>query len=117
MNICGRSVVRMLNRKAVKPANLLVICDSIDHPPCLLRPKFGGSANGHNGVRSVITALGNNGDFHRLRLGVGRSPDIPDYVLGPLSAEELEFWSPTGLGSKVVWREVTRIVQESFESR
>ncbi|EJF65461.1 peptidyl-tRNA hydrolase [Dichomitus squalens] len=117
MNISGRPVVDMLRKTAINPASLIVIHDSLDHKPCVVSPKFGGSANGHNGVRSIVAALGNNPDFHRLRLGIGRGrlsgADITDYVLGPLSAQEREFWSANGPGPDVVWRELARIVEKT----
>lgn len=126
MNISGRPVVQMLRQTAIKPANMIVIHDSLDHKPCALSPKFGGSAGGHNGVRSIIAALGNDVDFHRLRLGIGRGGpggggggiDVADFVLGPLSAREREFWSaPTGPGSDLVWNEMTRILKKAAAAR
>lgn len=126
MNISGRPVVQMLRQTAIKPANMIVIHDSLDHKPCALSPKFGGSAGGHNGVRSIIAALGNDVDFHRLRLGIGRGGpggggggiDVADFVLGPLSAREREFWSATtGPGSDLVWNEMTRILKKAAAAR
>ena len=43
--------------------------------PGVLRLKTGGGDNGHNGLKSVRGSLGNNGDFHRLRIGVGHPGD------------------------------------------
>ena len=127
MNISGRPVVQMLRQSSIKPANMIVVHDSLDHKPCALSPKFGGSAGGHNGVRSIIAALGNDSDFHRLRLGIGRGGpggsgggggiDVADFVLGPLSAREREFWSATGPGSDLVWSELTRILKKAAAGR
>ena len=60
----------------------------------------------------VIAALGNNQDFHRLRVGIGRgeSADVAGYVLGALSAEEREFWSVDGRGSVVVLDALKKIM-------
>ncbi|RPD57580.1 peptidyl-tRNA hydrolase [Lentinus tigrinus ALCF2SS1-7] len=117
MNISGRPTVQMLRKTAVNPANMVVIHDSVSHKPFTISPKFGGSAGGHNGVRDIIAALGNNPDFHRLRLGVGRGAgDLADYVLGPLSTQERQHWSVTGPGSEHVWRELTRIIQKSLKT-
>lgn len=116
MNISGPQVVQKLRKTAVNPANMIVIVDSLDHKPCTLSPKFGGSHNGHNGVRSVTAALGNNPDFHRLRLGIGRNALPSEYVLGPLSAQELQYWNVTGPGSEAIWKELTRIVEKSLHS-
>ncbi|KAI1795731.1 peptidyl-tRNA hydrolase [Ganoderma leucocontextum] len=125
MNISGRPVVQMLRKTAINPANMIVIHDSLDHKPCALSPKFGGSANGHNGVRSIMAALGNDPDFHRLRLGIGRGGpsgggggiDVANFVLGPLSAREREFWSATGSGPDLVWNELTRILKKAAAAR
>ncbi|KAI0675347.1 peptidyl-tRNA hydrolase [Trametes maxima] len=117
MNISGRPIVHMLRNTAIAPTNLIVVHDSLEHKPCALSPKFGGSANGHNGVRSVIAALGGESDFHRLRAGIGRDGDPAAYVLGPLSPVERRFWGATGHGSDLVWRELTRIIEKSLKSR
>ncbi|PIL35810.1 hypothetical protein GSI_01470 [Ganoderma sinense ZZ0214-1] len=125
MNISGRPVVQMLRQSAIKPTNMIVLHDSLDHKPCALSPKFGGSAGGHNGVRSIIAALGNDSDFHRLRLGIGRGGpggggggiDVADFVLGPLSSRERQFWSATGPGSDLVWNELTRILRKAAAAR
>ncbi|KAI8992977.1 peptidyl-tRNA hydrolase [Trametes punicea] len=117
MNISGRPVVQMLRETAVNPTNMIVIHDSLDHKPCTLSLKCGGSANGHNGVRSVIAALGGHLDFYRLRIGIGRDGDPANYVLGPLSPQERQFWSSSGSGSDMVWRELLSIVEKSNGSR
>jgi PTH1 family peptidyl-tRNA hydrolase len=55
-----------------------------------MRVKLGGGDNGHNGVRSLRAALG-SGDFHRVRIGIGRPPgrqDVADFVLSNYSAAE-----------------------------
>ena len=117
MNISGRPVVQTLRTTAVNPAKMIVIHDSLDHKPCKISPKFGGSANGHNGVRSVVTALGNVPDFHRLRLGIGSGEDVSRYVLGRLSKEEQEYWSVTGPGSEGVWKAIVKIIQKSLTTR
>ncbi|KAI0745951.1 peptidyl-tRNA hydrolase [Earliella scabrosa] len=117
MNLSGEPVVKMLRKTAVNPANMILVVDDLDRKPCTTSPKFGGSPNGHNGVRSVIAALGNEKNFHRLRLGIGRDDTDPsEYVLGPLSIQELEHWSVTGPGSEAVWKELTRIVQKSLKT-
>lgn len=117
MNISGKPVAQMLRATAVNATNLIVVHDSLEHKPCTISPKFGGSANGHNGVRNVIAALGGDMDFPRLRIGIGRDGDPANYVLGPLSPQERQFWGPGGSGSDLVWRELTRIIEKSLKSR
>jgi len=110
MNISGRSIVKVMNETVALTQNMVVIHDSLDHEPYTISPKFGGSANGHNGVRSVIAALGGNNKFHRLRIGIGRDEsDAAEYVLQPLRRQENRYWGPEGEGSDLVVREILRI--------
>ncbi|KAF9807097.1 hypothetical protein IEO21_08387 [Rhodonia placenta] len=114
MNISGKPVADAMRFLSVSPSETIVIHDSLSHKPMSMSPKFGGSANGHNGVRSIVSALGNNMDFHRLRAGIGRDEsDAARYVLGPLSPAEREFWGPNGAGIELVWRGLTKIVTGS----
>ncbi|KZT10764.1 peptidyl-tRNA hydrolase [Laetiporus sulphureus 93-53] len=110
MNISGKPVAEALHTLSISPSETIVIHDYLDHRPMSVSPKSGGSAGGHNGIRSIIAALGNNMDFYRLRIGIGRDDTDPaDYVLSPLSTAELEFWGPDGQGIDLVWKEVTKI--------
>lgn len=110
MNISGLPlslVFRKMNAHA--PTSLVVLHDSIEHKPTALSLKFGGSANGHNGVRSLITALGTK-DFFRLRLGVGKpESNVADYVLDRLPNFERQFWAPNSPGLELVWEQIERI--------
>jgi PTH1 family peptidyl-tRNA hydrolase len=90
MNESGRSVRSALDYYKVDSSNLLVIHDDIDLPFGRLRLQVGGGTGGHNGVRSVETALGAR-EFSRLKVGVGRPPgsqDPADYVLRRFSKKE-----------------------------
>ncbi len=100
MNECGPEIAKAANKNGLEPNEILVIHDDIDLPPGEWKYKAGGSAGGHNGLRSLITALGSD-DFHRLRIGVGRpfphKPTTPaeeevvsEYVLSPVSEVERE---------------------------
>ncbi|KAJ7761111.1 peptidyl-tRNA hydrolase [Mycena metata] len=92
MNVSGPSIAAACRKRGLSPDMLITttrVSSSI---------RRGGSANGHNGIKSVIGALGSQ-DFHRLRVGVGRhnSMDLSDYVLGRLSSHERQFWSGDGV--------------------
>ncbi len=50
---------------------MLIAHDELDIPPGTARFKQGGGHGGHNGLRDIVPALGNNKDFHRLRIGIG----------------------------------------------
>ncbi|KAJ7774481.1 peptidyl-tRNA hydrolase [Mycena maculata] len=98
MNISGPSIAAACRKRGLRPDMLVLISDSTDHEPCRLNYRFGGSARGHNGIKSVISAIGTQ-DFHRVRAGVGRHPsmDLAEYVLGRLTSHERQFWSGDGV--------------------
>jgi PTH1 family peptidyl-tRNA hydrolase len=90
VNESGRAARYLLDRYRVGPERLLVIYDDMDLPPGRLRLKAGGGPGGHNGMKSMVSAVGDRG-FPRLRIGVGRPEsggDDVDYVLGPPSEAE-----------------------------
>ncbi len=67
--------------------DLIVVHDDLDLPPGDVRVKVGGGAGGHNGLRSIISRLGNG--FVRVRVGIGRPPagmGVTDYVLGGMDS-------------------------------
>lgn len=90
MNVCGPAVAALLAYHKAAPADLLLIHDDLDLAFARLRLHQGRGHGGHNGVRSVIAALGTR-DFWRLKLGIGRPPGRMDpikYVLGRFTAEQ-----------------------------
>lgn len=90
MNVCGPAVAALLAYHKVQPDDLLLIHDDMDLAFTRWRLQQGRGAGGHNGVRSVIAALGGPG-FWRLKLGIGRPPgrmDPVNFVLGRFTAEE-----------------------------
>ncbi|KAF8444778.1 peptidyl-tRNA hydrolase [Boletus edulis BED1] len=108
MNITGPAVASALRHTTRSPGTMIVIHDSLQHKPKTLSVKFGGSANGHNGVRSVIAALGGDPNFYRFRIGIGRDGDTASYVLGRLSAEECAHWDVGG-GLDMICKELSRV--------
>jgi PTH1 family peptidyl-tRNA hydrolase len=111
MNISGPPVSMVLQKTVRAPTSLIVLHDSIENKPTTVTFKFGGSANGHNGVRSLIAALGTK-DFFRLRLGVGRPKhNVGDYVLARLPNFERQFWAADGPGLDLVWDQILKIAQ------
>ena len=69
MNLSGPSVKGLLERYGLSPDRVLLVYDELDLPWGELRIKPKGSAAGHNGVKSVIGALGTN-EFPRIRIGI-----------------------------------------------
>src|SRR5882672_12819353 len=91
MNESGPVVAKALRRVEAGPADLILVYDDIDLPLGTVRLRMKGSHGGHNGVRSVIEALGTQ-EIRRVKVGVGRpnsKDDVPDHVLAPFEREEL----------------------------
>ncbi|THH13163.1 hypothetical protein EW146_g7024 [Bondarzewia mesenterica] len=116
MNITGPPTAEALRKTVRSPSSLIVIHDSLEHQPASLSPKFGGSASGHNGIRSVISAVGTR-DFHRLRIGIGRSTYVASYVLGRLNSHERQYWSQNGEGIDKVWEQIEKIAMQNGVAR
>jgi PTH1 family peptidyl-tRNA hydrolase len=90
MNRSGAAVGPILRKTRLTPADLLLVFDDTALGWGRMRVRARGSAGGHNGVQSVLEALG-DGAFGRIRVGIGTKPDmvsLSDHVLGPFSAEE-----------------------------
>jgi PTH1 family peptidyl-tRNA hydrolase len=91
MNVCGPVVSGVLHRLGAAPADVILVYDDIDLPLGTVRVRLKGSHGGHNGVRSVIEALGTS-DIRRVKVGIGR-PDaraeVPDHVLSPFEPDEM----------------------------
>ncbi len=90
MNLSGKSLLAAAGYYRLPPQNVIVLCDDVALAPGVLRVRKEGSAGGHNGLKSIITFLGEG--FARVRIGVGNKPhpdyDMADWVIGrPLAAE------------------------------
>ena len=90
MNLSGTAVAAAARFYGLEPADVLIVHDEIDLELGDVRAKMGGGLAGHNGLRSVRSALG-TADFPRVRVGVGR-PDrgerrpVADWLLQPFDA-------------------------------
>jgi peptidyl-tRNA hydrolase, PTH1 family len=73
MNESGRQVGPLAKFYSVPPGDVVIIHDELDIDFGKIRLKFGGGVAGHNGLRSVASALRTN-DFARVRIGIGRPP-------------------------------------------
>ena len=81
MNLSGDSVAPVVRYHNATPADLLVVSDDIDLPVGRIRIRVGGSAGGHNGLKSIIERVGTPA-FTRLRVGVGRDTHDRSEVIG-----------------------------------
>jgi PTH1 family peptidyl-tRNA hydrolase len=93
MNLSGLSVRELVEKHEVVPeADLIVIQDELDFPLGTLRIHTRRSSAGHNGIESIIDALGTN-DFLRIRIGVAPEHKVEDgqrYLLAPMRKADLK---------------------------
>ena len=85
MNLSGNAVGQAARFYKIPADHVLVVSDEVSLPPGKLRIRTKGSAGGHNGLKSIIAALGTDAS-PRIRVGVGAPPhpdyDMADWVLG-----------------------------------
>ena len=93
MNLSGEAVGEAARFYKIPPDHVLVVSDEVSLPLGKLRVRQKGSAGGHNGLKSIIAALGSDG-FPRVRIGVGAPPhpeyDMADWVLSVFRNQDLE---------------------------
>lgn len=89
MNLSGVAVRGLLQFYKIDAADMLVVVDDVNLELGRLRTRAAGSAGGHNGLKSIIEALGSD-EFARLRVGVGRGDarDLADHVLAKFDPAE-----------------------------
>ena len=90
VNDSGRAITSLLGRYRASAADLLVVYDDMSLSPGQLRVRPRGSSGGHNGIKSIIGAIGTQ-EFARVRVGIGHPPaglDDVQYVLGRMPPEE-----------------------------
>ena len=92
MNLSGVAVRMLLEKYECDPAEMIVLTDEVDLPWGMLRIRERGSAGTHNGLKSIVSALG-GGEFIRVRLGIKPEKiwgELRDYVLSKLSRADRE---------------------------
>lgn len=84
MNNSGEAVAKVASYYKVEPKDIIIVCDDTYLLTGVARVRFGGQAGGHNGLKSVISHLGE--DFWRFRLGIGDNGTVPleNYVLAKI---------------------------------
>lgn len=128
MNLSGESVREAFHFYKLEIEDVLVVCDDVALPFGQMRIRGKGSAGGHNGLASVIGALGSL-EIPRLRIGVGDRPDggnLKNWVLGHFSknenedmpklldkaAEAVSIWLNEGIGRAMNFANVRPKVEE-----
>jgi PTH1 family peptidyl-tRNA hydrolase len=71
VNLSGEAIGRLMRKYSIRVNDLIVIYDDLDLPLGKLRLRPSGSAGGHKGINSIISALGSE-DFPRIKVGIGR---------------------------------------------
>ena len=93
MNESGRAAASLVKRfKLTDPERIIVVHDELDLEPGVVRVKAGGGLAGHNGLRSITSALSTQ-DYLRIRIGVGKPSSAArgaDHVLSRIPARERE---------------------------
>jgi PTH1 family peptidyl-tRNA hydrolase len=97
MNLSGLSVAALIQEFEISPEDIIVLYDELALPLGTIRIRERGSANGHNGVKSISGVLGTE-EWLRIRIGVGK-PALADgreiksggkeYLLSPMRKQEL----------------------------
>lgn len=96
MNVTGPPVKGLLRDLSLTPESLILIHDDLDLEPGRLRIKQNGGHGGHNGIKSIVQAIGTS-QFVRVKIGIGRpipSVDSADYVLAPVTADDMAVIDP-----------------------
>ena len=112
MNKSGEAVAEVARFYKIPLERIVIISDDIDLPPGKVRFRDEGGHGGHNGLRSIMESLG-NGNFHRIRFGVGRPTDkdnVVGHVLGRWSEAEKKL---TKSAFNLALKEIERFLETS----
>ncbi|XP_068726639.1 probable peptidyl-tRNA hydrolase [Montipora capricornis] len=116
MNINGKSIVKAVTMFNVEPSNIILAHDDLDRPLGKFSIKHGGSAGGHNGVKSAISSLKSD-VMKRVRIGIGRPDnkhDVTEYVLSKFDSSEIPVMRDTVVRCcEVLINEVNSIMDQT----
>ena len=93
MNLSGNAVAPAAAYYKIPAERIIVVCDDVSIPVGKIRIRIKGSSGGHNGLKSIISALGTEA-FPRIKIGVGAPPsneteeDMINWVLGTFCGKE-----------------------------
>jgi peptidyl-tRNA hydrolase, PTH1 family len=123
MNLSGLAVKELLSRAECEPSDLIVVYDDVALPWSMIRVRERGTAGSHNGLKSVISAIGTI-EFVRVRLGVspeGHRGDLKEYVLRQFRRDEEEMVAEEieqgAEAVKVILAEGTQAAMNRFNRR
>lgn len=90
MNDSGKTLAEYMRYYKIEAKNVLIVHDDLELALGEMKMQTGGSAKGHNGIRSIYEHLG-NADIARLRIGIGHPGDetpVEKFVLSKFTEEE-----------------------------
>lgn len=103
VNTSGEAIKGLMLKYRISVDDLIIICDDLDLPAGKVRIRQNGGSGGHNGLKSIIAAIGTQ-DFCRVKIGIGRPPGeqetgmdedaVISYVLGDFSPDEVKLIEP-----------------------
>ena len=93
INTSGKAIGKFFPKKESAASQLVVVHDDLESKLGKVKLKIGGSAKGHNGVKSIIDNLGGRNDFRRILIGIGRPTSrseeaVSNFVLAKFSRDE-----------------------------
>lgn len=119
MNLSGRAVAAVARFYQIPTDAMLVVLDEMALPLGRLRLRPGGSAGGHNGMKSVMETMGTQ-EIARLRMGIGGAApgDAVGHVLGKFRKDERplveEMLARTEEAIRMVQREGIQAAMNAF---
>jgi PTH1 family peptidyl-tRNA hydrolase len=97
MNLSGDFVLAIAQFFKIDLVDILIIYDDLDLPLGKIKVKPTGSSGGHNGVKSIISAFGNNQEIARVKIGIAKNGDTIGHVLGKFTKAEQKVIDNTNL--------------------
>ena len=110
MNLSGNCVEQLKRKYKLDNKNIFIILDDIDLPRGAFRFRESGSGGTHNGLKHIVSKVGQ--DVQRLRIGIGRDEklELADYVLSKISNENMKIIvSSISEGINVLLENVARV--------
>ena len=91
MNLSGEAVREIMNYYRAEPEKIILIYDDVDIETGRIRIRKKGGAGTHNGMKSVVAAMGTE-EFPRIRIGIGGDikMHLMDFVTGGMNKKEKE---------------------------
>ena len=118
MNRSGSPTKYFLDKYQIDTEKLIVISDDINLPLGKIRIRKGGSAGGHNGLKSIIKHL-NTDNFIRIRIGIEKPSKISttDYVLGKFkNLEKKSLEEPIFIVERISESLITNGIKETMQN-